>query len=205
MQGAATQATSRERDAMRKALYFLGILDDRDVEWMIRNGRKMTLAPGKVLIEQGKPTEWFYFVLDGVFVVYTHSASRIATLKAGEVIGEISFVDERPPTASVRAEVESKVGAVARVALIEKLREDVEFAARFYQSIAVFLADRMRTTIGSLGVQKLELEESVEDEDELAPHLLNHVSMAGIRFAEMQRREWGGNIQIASCSWVIGS
>ena len=56
---------------MRRALYFLGILDDQDVDWMIRNGRKMTVAPGEHLIGQGKPTEWLYFVLDGHFVVYT--------------------------------------------------------------------------------------------------------------------------------------
>ena len=34
---------------MRKALYFLGILDDSDVEWMIRHGQKMALSPGTVL------------------------------------------------------------------------------------------------------------------------------------------------------------
>jgi len=151
----------------------------------------MTLAPGTVLIEQGRPTEWLYFVLDGAFVVHTKSAPRIAVLKAGEVIGEISFVDSRPPTASVRAEVESKVGAIPRSVLTEKLQEDVSFAARFYQSIAVFLADRLRTTVGSLGVQKLQLDESIEDVDELAPHLLSNVSMAGTRFAEMQRSQWG--------------
>jgi len=175
---------------MRKALYFLGILDDRDVEWMIRNGRKMTVAPGTLLIEQGKATDWLYFVLDGAFVVYTRTIPRIAVLKAGEVVGEISFVDSRPPVASVRAEVESKAGAIPRSALTKKLQEDVGFAARFYQSVAVFLADRLRTTTGSLGTE-LQLDETIEDTDELAPHLMAHISMAGLRFAEMQRRHWG--------------
>jgi CRP-like cAMP-binding protein len=176
---------------MRKALYFLGILDDRDTDWMIRHGKKLTLKPGTQLIEQGKPTDWLYFVLDGAFVVYTSAAPNIAVLKAGEVVGEISFVDSRPPTASVRAEVESKVGAVHRDVLMERLREDVGFAARFYQSLAAYLADRLRTTVGSLGVQKLNLDEDVEDADELAPHLLSNLSIAGTRFAEMQRRDWG--------------
>jgi CRP-like cAMP-binding protein len=176
---------------MRKALYFLGILDDRDIDWMIRNGRKMTLAPGKILIEQGKPTDCLYFVLEGAFVVFTQNTPKVAVLKAGEVVGEISFVDSRPPTASVRADMESKVGAISCRVLADKLREDVGFAARFYRSIAVFLADRLRTTVGSLGVQKLVLDESIEDADELAPHLLSHLSMAGARFSEMQRRPWG--------------
>jgi CRP/FNR family transcriptional regulator, cyclic AMP receptor protein len=176
---------------MRKALYFLSILDDRDVDWMIRNGRKMTVAPGTTLIEQGKATDWLYFVLDGTFVVYSGTTPRIAVLKAGEVLGEISFVDSRPPVASVRAEVESKAGAIPRSALTKKLREDVGFAARFYQSVAVFLADRLRTTTGRLGTQELQLDESIEDADELAPHLMANISMAGLRFAEMQRRHWG--------------
>jgi CRP/FNR family cyclic AMP-dependent transcriptional regulator len=176
---------------MRKALYFLGILNDSDTEWMIRNGKKQKIAPGGVLIEQGKPTDWLYFVLDGAFVVHTKNAPRIAVLKAGEVIGEVSFVDSRPPTASVHAEAESRVGAVPRQALIEKLRDDAGFAVRFYRSIAVFLADRLRTTVGTLGVQKMELDESIEDTDELATHLLDNISMAAKRFSEMQRREWG--------------
>lgn len=176
---------------MRKALYFLGILDDRDMDWMIRNGQKMTVAPGTHLIEQGKAADFLYFVLDGAFVVYTRTAPRIAVLKAGEVVGEISFVDSRPPVAGVRAEVESKVGAIPRSALTKKLQQDVGFAARFYQSIAVFLADRLRTTTGSLGTQEPQLDESIEDTDELATNLMANISLAGLRFAEMQRRHWG--------------
>ena len=112
-------------------------------------------------------------------------------LKPGDVVGEISFVDERPPAASVRAEVASKVGAVPRAALGEKLRQDVGFAARFYQAIAVFLADRLRSTNAQLGAKTVRLGEDVEDADELAPHLMANISMAGLRFGEMQRRSWG--------------
>jgi hypothetical protein len=93
----------------------------------------------------------------------------------------------------VRAEVPSQVGAVPRSALSAKLGEDVGFAARFYRVLAVFLADRLRTTTGSLGAGKLPLAENVEDEDELASHLLEGISTAGLRFAEMQRREWGNS------------
>jgi CRP/FNR family transcriptional regulator, cyclic AMP receptor protein len=176
---------------MRKALYFLGILNDQDIDWMIRNGKKLILKPGERLIEQGKPNDWLYFVLDGSFVVYTETAPRIAVLKAGEIVGEISFVDSRPPTANVRAETESRVGAIPHDVLMERLRENIGFAARFYQSLAAYLADRLRNTVGSLGVQTLNLDESIEDADELASHLLSNLSIAGSRFTEMQRSEWG--------------
>ncbi len=176
---------------MRKALYFLGILDDSDLEWMIRHGKKVSLAPGAILIEQGKATDWLYFVLNGALEVSTRATAEVALLKVGDVVGEISFVDSRPPTATVRAQVESKVGAIPRSLIMERLREDVGFAARFYQSLAIFLADRLRTYMVKVDTRKPQLDENIEDEDELAAHLLSNVSMAGTRFTEMQRREWG--------------
>ncbi len=176
---------------MRKALYFLGILDDSDLEWMIRHGKKVSLAPGAILIEQGKATDWLYFVLNGALEVYTRATAEVALLKVGDVVGEISFVDSRPPTATVRAQVESKVGAIPRSLIMERLRENVGFAARFYQSLAIFLADRLRTYMVKVDTRKPQLDQDIEDEDELAAHLLSNVSMAGTRFTEMQRREWG--------------
>jgi CRP-like cAMP-binding protein len=176
---------------MRKALFFLGILSDSDIEWIIRNGVKSRVPSGTVLIHQGKPTESLFFVLDGEFEVFTAKAARLAVLKSGEVVGEISFVDSRPPTASVRATMDSQVGTIERLLLAAKLKDDVGFSSRFYRAMATFLADRLRTTVGNFGTGKLEADEEIEDVDELAPHLMDNISMAGVRFSEMQRRSWG--------------
>lgn len=176
---------------MRKALFFLGILSDTDIEWIIRNGAKLRVPAGDAVIREGQPADSLFFVLDGEFVVSTRMAPRIAVLQAGEVVGEISFVDSRPPTASVTATRLSLVGAVPSKQLSAKLREDAGFAARFYRALATFLADRLRSTVGGLGSKGLDLDESVEDLDELAPHLMDNLSLAGTRFSEMQRRSWG--------------
>jgi len=176
---------------MRKALFFLGILSDGDVEWIIRNGAKTRVPAGTVLIRQGQATDSLYFVLDGEFEVYTNKAPRLAVLKAGEVMGEISFVDSRPPTASVKALMESQTGVVPRALLAAKLKEDMGFSSRLYRAMATFMADRLRTTVGNFGTGALELDEEIEDVDEVAPHLMDNISMAGARFSEMQRRSWG--------------
>jgi CRP-like cAMP-binding protein len=173
---------------MRKALFFLGILSDTDIEWIIRNGLKTRVSAGATLIQQGKPTDSLFVVLDGEFEVFTSKAPRLAVLKAGEVMGEISFVDSRPPTASVKALMDSQVGVVSRKLLASKLRDDVGFGSRFYRAMATFMADRLRTTVGT---GALELDEDIEDVDEVAPHLMDNISMAGVRFSEMQRRSWG--------------
>jgi CRP-like cAMP-binding protein len=177
---------------MRKALFFLGILSDSDTEWIVRNGQKMLVAANTVLIHQGKPTPSLFLILDGEFEVFTTKAPQLAVLKSGEIVGEISFVDSRPPTASVKALMESHVGAVPRELLASKLKEDLGFASRFYRAMATFMADRLRTTVGNFGTGEMELDEDIEDVDEVAPHLMDNISMAGSRFSEMQRRTWGG-------------
>ncbi|MCW5978049.1 MAG: cyclic nucleotide-binding domain-containing protein [Bryobacteraceae bacterium] len=181
---------------MRKALIFLGILDDMDIEWIIRTGLKRSVPDGTILIEEKKALDSLFFVLDGEFEVYIGNGKGIALLRAGEVLGEMSFVDSRPPSASVRARRESVVLVISRHELRAKLEEDTGFAARFYRSIAAFLTDRLRTTTSRLGYgEKLRLDEEVEDLDEVAPDFLDSMALAGTRFEELLRRLSGASLQ----------
>ncbi|MBZ5604300.1 MAG: cyclic nucleotide-binding domain-containing protein [Acidobacteriia bacterium] len=56
-----------------------------------------------MLIREGQPIEWLYILLDGRLVVSLGSGQQVAVLDSGEIVGEISFVDSRPPNASVTA------------------------------------------------------------------------------------------------------
>jgi CRP/FNR family cyclic AMP-dependent transcriptional regulator len=38
---------------MRKALYFLGILNDADIDWLVAAGSRREIAAGTTLIEEG--------------------------------------------------------------------------------------------------------------------------------------------------------
>jgi CRP-like cAMP-binding protein len=174
---------------LKKVLYFLGTLDDQDIEWMVRNGTRINTPARTPIIQEGHPTEWLYFILGGEFsVTSSRSSAEIARLSAGEILGEISFVDSRPPSATVTALDEAVVGAVPVEALQRKLDRDAPFAARFYKAIAIALADRLRETAG---VATRGGPNGEEDDSTVAPHLLDTISMAGARFAEMQRRPWG--------------
>ena len=122
-----------------------------------------------------------FFVTHGNFSVSTGGAGHtVATVGAGEVLGEISFVDRRPPTATVTALEDADVLAIPKTTLSDKLLEDPGFASRFYRAIAVFLAHRLRTTLLQLG-------EGGED-DELDLQELDTVSKAGVRFERILRR-----------------
>ena len=105
---------------MRKALLFLGILDDADISWLVKVGSRRQLFRNDVLIREGTVPESIFLVIEGRFSVTMSSLNgrEIASLSAGEVIGEMSFVDSRPPSASVLACEPSRVLAVPRHLLV---------------------------------------------------------------------------------------
>ena len=175
---------------MRKALFILGVLDDRDIDWMISVGERRRIPAGQILIKEGQDIEQVYIVVDGVFAVRAAALAgkEIAQLRAGEIVGEMSFVDSRPPSASVVALVDSLVLSIPRADLNQRLN-DPAFAARFYKALAVFLANRLRNTVARLGYGKAAADrQPMELGDEIGPTVLEGVARAGVRLDWMLRR-----------------
>ncbi len=176
---------------MRKILYLLGQLNDLDLEWMLANGRKERVPRGTVLIREGKPIEALYIVLSGTVEVTGAGLDRANPIRlgCGEVVGEVSFVDARPPVASVTAAEDTTLLAIDRARLAAKLAADHEFAARFYRSLAIFLASRLRSTMRRMGYSRSQpLKEDEEYEDELGEEVLDSLHLAGTRFDQVLQR-----------------
>jgi CRP/FNR family cyclic AMP-dependent transcriptional regulator len=176
---------------MRKALLFLGILNDSDIDWMVAAATKQDVSVGETLIHEGKAVHSVYLVLDGQLAVTVKASEgrEVARLRCGEVVGEMSFVDSRPPSATVRAVEKSRVLAIPRNRLNTKLTQDIAFSARFYRAIAVFLSDRLRETVGLLGYGSGQpLDEASSYADEMSSEALDNLSLAGARFDLLQRR-----------------
>jgi bacteriocin-type transport-associated protein len=177
--------------SMRKVLYILGELSDDDIEWMIAKGETQHLAAGTTLIHEGRPVDALYIVLDGAVTVLAQAlgGKEIARLGVGELVGEMSLVDARPPSATVRTLEKAIAFVIPRHELVNKLAEDPGFAARFYKAIAIFLSDRLRGTVSRLGYSSgRPLADDVEYADELDPSVLDTVYLAGTRFDRMLKR-----------------
>jgi CRP/FNR family transcriptional regulator, cyclic AMP receptor protein len=176
---------------MRKVLYILSELADADVDWLVENGVRQTFAKQSVLIEEGKPIPVLFVLLDGQLSVTLKAlgGKEVASLRSGEVLGELSFLDSRPPSASVIATTDVAVLAISRQKLSAKIESDPSFAARFYRALGVFLASRLRRTQQRLGYgSKPNLDDDVQHEDEMTADLLGGVALAGARFDWMMRR-----------------
>lgn len=170
---------------MRRIFYLLGVLNDDDVDWLSQNGSVVATEPGFTLIHAGNRIDQLYIVLDGKMDVRSSTGQAIATLYPGDVIGEMSFVDSRPPSATVVAVVPSLVLAIQRSDLEDKLQRDVEFSARFYFAIARFLADRLYVSMGRFGYGPVG---QASDVDELPEEYLQLVDLAAVRFDDLLRR-----------------
>ena len=170
---------------MRKVLYIFGQLSDSDVQWLIQNGRKECLPAGAVLIKAGVPVEELFIVIEGSLAVCMADAPDevIADLGSGEIVGEMSFVDSSLPSATVKVRKAATLYAIRRSRLLEKINGDAGFAARFYHAIAIFLADRLRSTLGLYEYRVTrKTRTALRDEDELDEMVTDSFVIAGERF-----------------------
>jgi CRP-like cAMP-binding protein len=164
----------------------MGILDDQDVEWIASHGRRLNVRQDDVLIREGEPVDALFIVLEGSLNV-RFGNKQIATLFSGEIVGEISFVDSRPPAATVTAGQSTRVLAIPRNLLTAKMSTDPWFASRFFRAMATFLADRLRTTTARLGYGD-GAPNDAHDSDELAPDFMDSMSLASVRFDRLLKR-----------------
>ncbi|MBT6783391.1 MAG: cyclic nucleotide-binding domain-containing protein, partial [Planctomycetes bacterium] len=126
---------------MRNSLIILGVLEDQDIEWFVRVGQTTALAEGEILIEEGIHIESLWFVLDGALTVTTvHDTSKVlGTVYPGEIVGEVSLLDSRPPAVTLIAAESTTVLQISRSELKTKLSNDTGFASRFYRAVGIVL------------------------------------------------------------------
>jgi CRP/FNR family cyclic AMP-dependent transcriptional regulator len=167
---------------MRKVLFIFGQLTDTDVEWLASQGKRERLPAGSLLIREGVPVETLYVVLEGEVVVRNDKSGRVvANVGAGEIVGEMSFIDARPPSATVCARTDVVVFAVSKWKLQAALDQNVAFAARFYRAVATLLSDRVRRAAAA------ELGTPADEADELDDSVLDNLDRAGMRFDMLSR------------------
>jgi CRP/FNR family transcriptional regulator, cyclic AMP receptor protein len=171
---------------VRKVLFLFRDLSDADIEWLAVTGERRQVPKATILIQEGKPVQDLYILLEGQLTVLVSSLDKqftVNTLQKGEVIGELSFLDSRPPSATVVAATDAVLLAIPREKLKAKLTRDVFFAAKFYRSLGVFLADRLRSNTRRLGYgNSVSLRPEDSTADEIDPELLESVGLAAKRF-----------------------
>ncbi|MGL5082544.1 MAG: cyclic nucleotide-binding domain-containing protein [Microcoleaceae cyanobacterium] len=133
---------------MSKALFILTELTDRDIDWIIVHSNRELVSAGTVLIHEGQPITALYILLEGTLSVSVAAVDNqeISRISQGEVLGEMSFIDGRLPSATVTALEDSLILGIPRPKLAEKMDQDMLFSLRFYRAVTKFLSSRLRST-----------------------------------------------------------
>jgi CRP-like cAMP-binding protein len=93
---------------------------------------KKRFKRGEILVEQGKKSDALYIVLTGrTRVLMTDNKGReviLATLAAGDYVGEMSLIDDEPHSATVVADQQVDVLVLGRSSFLRCLGENMEMA-----------------------------------------------------------------------------
>ena len=174
---------------MKKVLFLLSELNDDDIDWLLQAGTRQEIAAGTVLIKEGKPIDALYILLTGTFTVSIAELDHreVARLSSGEVVGEMSFLDNRLPSATVQAVEDSLVLSIPRRELAKKLQLDIGFAYGFYRALATILSNRLRRIVSQLGDVKAQALTEAGVDDAIVETSEN-INLASIRFDWILRR-----------------
>ena len=109
-------------------------------------GERQEIKVGELLFEEGDFGEVAYLVVSGEVEIFRSSGNQervLATVGRGEIIGEMSLIDNRPRVASARALSDTQVSLISRQSLQQRL-DRLEKSDRVLRRLIGVLVDRIR-------------------------------------------------------------
>lgn len=124
---------------------YLKEFGDEDARWLHEHGAQVHVRTGDKVITEGVDPGEIWVVLDGEFRVSSEGMNDpdMLRVKAGELLGEISYIKRSPPGASVFAVTDGVLLAVRRADLDAKIAQDPGFGSRFRKVLMDFAVNRM--------------------------------------------------------------
>jgi signal transduction histidine kinase len=176
-------------DYVRQLPLFASV-DRHDLDWLFSMAEPIEISAGQVLIREGDPGGSLYLVLDGEFEFTKRSGDRevvLAVRGAGEVIGEMSLLDQSPRSATARATRDSHLLMIKQDAFRELLSKSPSATLAILHTVTSRLRNtevmlRQSEKMASLGTLSAGL-----------AHELNNPAAAARRSADQLREalaEW---------------
>lgn len=118
---------------------------------MLNSGTIKTFNTGDVIIAEGDSVGTLMFIKSGNIRVTRAfldnlNAEFAGPLGPGEVVGEMSFMDGQGASASLIADGQTEILEIPRDTVFKMINADTGFAARFYESLFLDLARKLRST-----------------------------------------------------------
>ncbi|MBC7537521.1 MAG: cyclic nucleotide-binding domain-containing protein [Bacteriovorax sp.] len=101
------------------------------------------LMPNEYLMREGEESTEMYYLQSGTLAVFKRKGDQehqIGIIIAGELVGEMSFLDKNPRSASVKAMSDCLLVVIP----IEKLEHVLETMPKWFSALLHTLTDRLR-------------------------------------------------------------
>lgn len=123
----------------------LKILDPRKYVEKEASNAKKSVKAGEILIKQGDKGDEMYWVVTGKLEAYKEDNGKnisLGTITAGELVGEMSFIDHRERSAHVKALEDSEVLVIP----CSKFTKVLESQPQWFKNLVKNLSLRLRET-----------------------------------------------------------
>src|ERR671920_923181 len=105
-------------DELRRVPLFAG-LSEEDLKQLYQMAETVTVPAGQLVLQEGDPGDALYVILDGELEITKRQGGQdilLAVSRAGEFLGEMSLLEQRPRSASVRTLQESRLLVISQAA-----------------------------------------------------------------------------------------
>ncbi len=118
--------------------------------FLLKSADTRLYEPDEVIVEEGQRPEGIFVIEKGSVRVIRRSQGdkrfEITHLSRCDIFGDMAFLDDAPASASVFAETGVQALCITESMIRALLRGDPTFGRRFYHSLALTLAARLRAT-----------------------------------------------------------
>lgn len=138
----------------RHGMALLEDLTPREMDALGALMPKVRAQAGQVLISEGDMGDWMLLLLDGTVDVTKKTgpgeASRLAVIKQGAAVGEMSMFDAAPRYASCHAIETVDAGVLTRSTIARLIEDHPAVGAKLLVKLTQMLAQRLRNTSNQL-------------------------------------------------------
>jgi len=124
----------------------LQYLTSEDCGLIKQRAERKAFRAGEILIRQGTPTKLVYLLVSGTARIDA-AKGVIAHISEGDVCGEMAFLEDALPSATVVAEADVEAYVITWETLRELFDEFPHLGSRFHRSVAMNLSRRLRQQI----------------------------------------------------------
>ena len=119
----------------------------KDLEKIARSGDEIRTPAGTVLVDQGQTGREAFVILEGSATV-KRNGKKVATLGAGNVVGELALLDHGPRTASVMCDTDCQLLVISQRHFTAVLDEVPTLAHKLLANLAGMVREADRQYYG---------------------------------------------------------